>query len=381
MKILMIIPNFYPCHPAVGGAERQCLKLSQELVKNGVKVDVLTYRLRPEWEVQEVIDGITITRLPYFVPNELNLPVWLYYLWKNRNSYDLLHIHLFNGAHFVTASWIARLYDKSIIVKIANSGENFDVLSTRKLRWPLRTCVFQSLLSSSKIVAISESIKKELQDLQISDRQIISIPNGVEIVGKTHESFKYQQRDILGIPQDATVVLTVGSLTPKKGIPYLLDAWNQIRNKFPNALLVSVGGKELPEYCQKANENPDSQVRFYLNQPDGVLPFLQSADIFILPSLAEGLSNALLEAQSCGLPCIATKVGGNPDIIQDGVNGILIEPRSIDSIVSALDTLLISEEMRNAFRENAILKVKNYGIEAIARRYIELYGELSHTKS
>lgn len=375
----MIIPNFYPYHPNAGGAERQCLKLSHELVKNGVNVDVLTYRFRPEWATHEEIDGIKITRLPYFVPNELNLPVWFYYLWKNRNNYDIFHVHLFNGAHFVAASWIARLSGKPIIVKIANSGEQFDVISTRKLRWPLRAWVFQSLLSSTNIVAISKSIRKELNNLNITERQIISIPNGVEFIGQTQDSMKYQQRDILGIPKDATVILTVGSLTPKKGMPYLLDAWDQIRHKFPNALLVSVGGKELPDYCQQANENPDSQVKFYLNQPDGVLPFLQSADIFILPSLAEGLSNALLEAQSCGLPCIATRVGGNPDVISDRVNGILIEPRSVDQIVNSLDILISSHELRITYGENALLKSREYDIGNIAKKYIELYHLLIKT--
>jgi glycosyltransferase involved in cell wall biosynthesis len=375
----MIIPNFYPYHPNAGGAERQCLKLSQELVKNGVDIDVLTYRLRSEWATHEEIDGIKIRRLPYFVPNELNLPVWFYYLWKNRNNYDIFHVHLFNGAHFVAASWIARIYAKPIIVKIANSGENFDVISTRKLRWPLRAWVFQSLLSSTNIVAISKSIRKELQNLNITERQIISIPNGVELIGQTQDSIKYQQRNILGIPKDATVILTVGSLTPKKGMPYLLDAWDQIRHKFPNALLVNVGGKELPAYCQQANENPDSQVKFYLNQPEGVLPFLQSADIFILPSLAEGLSNALLEAQSCGLPCIATRVGGNPDIISDGVNGILIEPRSVDQIVNSLDILISSHELRITYGKNAVLKSREYDIGHIAKKYIELYHLLIKT--
>lgn len=376
MRVLMIIPNFYPYHPNAGGAERQCLKLSQELVKNGVNVDVLTYRLKPQWPTHAEINGVKIVRLPYFVPNELNLPVWFYYLWKNQNNYDIFHVHLFNGAHFVAAAWISRLFGKSIIVKIAGSGENFEVAKTKNLRWPLNTWVFRSLLLSTKIVAISKSIQKELQNLNITERQIISIPNGVECIGQTQESIKNQQRTILGIPKDATVVLTVGSLTPNKGIQYLLDAWDQIRHKFPNAFLVSVGGNELPDYCQKTIENPDSQVMFYLNQTDGVLPFLQGADIFILPSLAEGLSNALLEAQSCGLPCIATRVGGNPDIIQDGVNGMLIEPKSVNQIVDSLDVLISSKKLRIAYGKNALLKSHEYDIGHIAKTYIELYHSL-----
>jgi len=375
----MIIPNFYPCYPAAGGAERQCLKLSRELVKNGVDVDVLTYRLRPEWKTHEEIDGISITRLPYFVPNELNLPVWFYHLWKMRNRYDIYHVHLFNGAHFVAASWIARLYKKPVIVKIANSGEQFDVAKIKKMRWPLREGVLRSLFCSNKIIAISKSIKEELLALNVSEDKISFIPNGVEIFGPISEHTRIQRRKQLHLPERATIILVVGSLTHKKGLTYLFEAWSRIRKNWPNAFLVSVGGEKLPDYCKRVKEEQHSQVKFYLNQPDGVLPFLQSADIFILPSLAEGLSNALLEAQSCGLPCIATRVGGNPDVISDRVNGILIEPRSVDQIVNSLDILISSHELRITYGENALLKSREYDIGNIAKKYIELYHLLIKT--
>ncbi len=376
MRVLMVIPNFYPYYPAAGGAERQCLKLSQELIERGVDVEILTYRRRSEWASQEKVFGIKVTRLPYLVPNELNLPVWLYHLWNTRNKYDVYHVHLFNGAHFVAASWVARLCGKPIIVKIANSGEKFDVNSTKKMRWPLREGVLQSLFYSTRIIAISESIKEELLELNISEDKIAFIPNGVEIIGSPSDHTRIQRRKELHLPEKAIIVLTVGSLTPKKGLIYLFEAWSHIRNKWPNALLVSVGGDKLPDYCRKVDEEPNSQVKFYLNQPDGVIPFLESADIFILPSIAEGLSNALLEAQSAGLPCIATRVGGNPDIIQDGINGILIESKSVEEICNALDKLLGSEELRRNLGSNAKNYIKRYEIDSIAKQYRELYARI-----
>lgn len=375
MKILMIIPNFFPYYSNAGGAERQCLKLSRRLLKIKVDVDVLTYRRKLEWPTYDIINGIKIRRLPYFAPNEMNLPVWLFFLLKNRNNYDIFHVHLFNGVHFVAASWVARFFKKPIIVKIAGSGENFDAIKTKRLRWPLRIWIFQSLILSTKIVAISNSIKKELQELQIPDSQIISIPNGVEIVGPTQDYKKIQQRKNLGIPEDTTVILTVGNLTPNKGIKYLLVAWDQVRKKWPKSLLVSVGGKKLPYFCQEADKDPNSQVKFFLNQ-DSVLPFLQSADIFILPSIAEGLSNALLEAQACGLPCIASRVGGNSDIISDNINGILIEPRSVEQIKVALEKLMSSKELQTFYGKNAIIKAQLYDIRNIAKEYLLLYDSL-----
>lgn len=376
LRVLMIIPNFYPYFPTTGGAERQCLKLSKELIKIGINVEVLTYRLKSDWPTREDIFGIKITRLCYLAPNELNLPIWLYHLWKMRNNYDIFHIHLFNGAHFVAASWVARLYRKLIVVKIANSGERFDVKSTYKLRWPLKKLVLRSLFLSNRIIAISESIKRELIELNIPNEKIVSIPNGVEVVGLSSDHIRIQQRKELQLPKDAMIVLRVGSLTLKKGLKFLFEAWYSIKEKWPDALLVSVGGDKLPDYCIKIEEDPHSQVRFYLNQQEGVLPFLQSADIFILPSLAEGLSNALLEAQSCGLPCIATRVGGNSDIICDGVNGILIEPRSIDEIVDSLEKLMESQELRITYGLNAIKKSYQYDIGTIAQRYFELYNSI-----
>lgn len=374
----MIIPNFYPYYPNAGGAERQCLKLSQELIRIGIKIEVLTYRIKKEWMKQEKVFGIPVKRLQKISSNELNLIIWLYHLWKKRNNYDILHIHLFNGTHFIAASWIGRLCNKPVIVKIANSGEEFDIKYTDKLRWPLRKWVFNSLLKSNRIIAISESIKKELIESGIPSKKIVSIPNGVEEIGKAPEYLRIIERKNHLLPKETSVVLTVGSLTPKKGLPYLFKAWRQIKGNWPDALLVVVGGYQLPDYCIEIERDPHSQVRFFLNQPDGVLSFYQSADIFILPSLAEGLSNALLEAQACGLPCIATRVGGNPDIIEDGENGLLIEPKSVDAISDALNVLLGSEELRYRFGVNSLRKVKMFAIESVAEKYSRLYTDLIH---
>ena len=118
-----------------------------------------------------------------------------------------------------------------------------------------------------------------------------------------------------------------------------------------------------------------------LNRPDGVKSFLQAADVFVLPSLAEGLSNALLEALSASLPAVVTDVGGNADLVVNGQNGLVVPAGSHEALANAMLRLADSPQEWTHMSMRAKERLRDYSIESVAARYLQLYEKLVEEKS
>jgi len=366
----MLISQFYPI---IGGAETQCYNLSKELIKLGVNIEIITPRIDKKLPKKDLLDGIPVIRVPFLYPSELNVAVWLAHLWKNRNRYDFFHIHLINRPHTFAAWIIAKIFRKKLIIKFANTGHRFDLIMTKKdLRPPLSLLTEKAVRAADKIIAICKQVETELIFHGIDTERIASIPNGVKIGNTTNIQIRNKCRKQLKLPEDRVIVIRIGTLSPKKGIPCLLDSFEIVLKKCPNVFLLSVGGNHIPEELLEYQNKFSQNVCFVKNQTN-VIPYLQASDIFVLPSLTEGLSNALLEAQSVGLPAVVTSVGGNTDIVKDGVNGIVVESDNSTQLSSALIELIISKEKRFFMSKNALEIIERFDISQIAQYYYDLY--------
>ncbi len=374
-RIMMFSHQFYP---VVGGAERQCLKLSKALIRIGVNVRVITFKLNPNWPEEETIDGVSIKRLPILAPSEINLPLLLSYFCAIRNSYDIIHLHHANQVACVAAAIIKKIFHKPMIVKFSNSGIRFDFrLARENKRWPMRDMIIRSVLYADKIIAISNTIKSELEKEGVKPSKIVSIPNGVELAKTENiEIVRKMRRRELGLPINACIILRVGTLAPKKGVSLLLESWKNIVKEHPDAFLLSVGGADIPEAISMQLREFKGRVKFLTNRIDGVDPYYEAADIFVLPSFAEGLSNALMEAMAHGLPSVVTDVGGNSEIVQNGKAGIVVRPGDPDSFAQAISKLIENPYMRREMSKEAKNIVAKFDISDIARRYKRLYQDL-----
>jgi len=184
---------------------------------------------------------------------------------------------------------------------------------------------------------------------------------------------KLDLRNMLELPSDMTIAIFSGRLVPGKQVDRLLVAWEKLQKDYPRSVLVIAGsGEEENRLRQLAGGN----VRF-VGQVDDVVPYLQASDIFVLPSAAEGLSNAMLEALAVGLACVATSVGGTPDVIEDGVNGLLIPPEEPDELQSALAKLLADDALRCQIGQQARGTIQErYSLERTANKLVSLYTSL-----
>lgn len=151
----------------------------------------------------------------------------------------------------------------------------------------------------------------------------------------------------LSLPPESLVIGVVSVLRPEKGLTTLLDAFAAIRPVTRNARLVILGsGPMLGELQTRARELGVFDACLFEPSTDRVDDWLQNIDIFVLPSLSEALSNALMEAMACGCCPIASKVGGNPELIEDGIRGLLFEPGNSEDLARKLLEVISNAELR-----------------------------------
>lgn len=152
-----------------------------------------------------------------------------------------------------------------------------------------------------------------------------------------------QMRDSLGIPRNATVGVCVGRITREKGLAYLVDALRMMDDRWESGLfLLIVGdGDYLPALREACAGLVHADRIVLAGQTENVLPFLRASDFFLSCSLHENLSIAILEACAAGLPCLVTDVGGNTEIVQNGVNGLVISAYSAKAIADGVRRMCV----------------------------------------
>jgi len=187
-------------------------------------------------------------------------------------------------------------------------------------------------------------------------------------------------RQRLGIPADALVVGSVGRMVPLKDFMTLLKAVEALVSEMPNLHVLLVGsGTDLSRLQDYVNASQQLAGRvIFPGTVDRVADLLNAMDVFVLPTLIEGMSNTLLEALAVGLPAVATRVGGNPEIIAEGVCGYLFPPQDVPGLVSQLRTLLRDPRLRADFGRAARERVlQHFSLERMLRRYRDLYVDLA----
>ena len=231
--------------------------------------------------------------------------------------------------------------------------------------------------SNGKIVAVSEAIIKQMIELGICKFQDITvIYNGVDIKRFLNISSKKGfLRSNLKIPQDTVVFGTVGRLNFEKGHDIFVEAAVLLKQRVNNIFFVIVGSGPLAEELEFKIKRYNLKNCFYITgyQHD-ILPFLSDFDVFVMPSRREGLGLALIEALASGLPCIATKVGGIPEILgEDG--GLMVPPESPEALAEAMYKML-SPELRRRYASRGPAIAKRFSLEVFAEQYARIYAEL-----
>jgi glycosyltransferase involved in cell wall biosynthesis len=386
MKILMVISQFYPM---IGGAEKQAQLLAKTLLQKGIEVKIVTGWWNLKTPRKEIIDGVMVIRnfcgwgmfglkryrMIRMVHGLIYMVSLAAYLILHRREYDIIHVHQALYPAFVSVLVGKQVLGKPVIVKTASSGMTSDIkqlegypLGNIQLRYLIKK--MECLVSNSKVGG------DEFKEIGFPDSKIVFISNGVEIPNEKKIFFG-----------KVKLVMAVARLSLEKGIDVLLKAWAVVVGHERTLKLVVIGDGPLKSRLNKLAQSLelDDSVDF-LGMTHNVVQHLRSADIFVLPSRTEGLSNALLEAMSHGIPCIATNVGGNSELLgaDNGKilsgeyvmarNGLLVNPDDVKGLSEAILYVIRNQETGEEMgRKGRKFLEDNFSIDSVANKYIGLY--------
>lgn len=296
---------------------------------------------------------------------------WFRECWKlvRRERVSLIHSHEFSA---IVYGWIiARLAGLPFVGTI--HGKNYFWEKRR------RRLAYRMVARFGKLAAVSEDLKRFVIDkIGLADSAVQVIYNGVEPGRLVTQEEMVKSRTELGLFSKGLVVGAIGSLYPVKGHRYLLDAMPAVLSRYPDLVLLLVGRGILEDQLkEQAKElGIERHVRF-LGMRNDISKILASLDVFVLPSLSEGLSLALLEAMAAGRPAVATRVGGNAELVVEGETGLLVSSNDPKALTDALCRLLANGTMRETLGRNAVERIRRrFSAGRMGENYQQLYTSL-----
>ncbi|HVC09713.1 MAG TPA: glycosyltransferase family 4 protein [Elusimicrobiota bacterium] len=380
LSVAMVSASFYPY---IGGAEKQALELAAALESGGARVTVLTRRLRG-LPAEETVRGVRVIRLRclgqkgFF--NAASFGFSLFFHLLNQSAfYDAFHAHL-AGSPALAAAMAGRFLNKPVWVKLGG-GRGVGELSGSAKTIPGRLKLRLLAWLKPRFIAVSPDLVEEAAVYLGRRVGVQVLPNGVDTARyrPVLAARKAELRRSLGWPQDGLGFVYAGRIAPEKRLPYFLEAWADALKKSPDsrAFIAFVGDGIEAARLKDIAAYERLQDRVFLAPPtDDVAPFYGASDVFVLPSISEGLSNALLEAMSSGLAVLASRVGGTPEAVTEGHNGLLFAPENAEEIRVQVKKFLDHPELAAQMgRESRGIALERYSLAEVAKRYEALYAE------
>ena len=379
-SVLMISQNFYP---VLGGAEKQAFELSKALVKKGVRVCVITRR-RPGLPALETLEGVEIERFAVFGAGAADSLVFMlkvfFYMLLRRAQYEVAHVHLASSPAVaaVLAGWLT---GRKVLVKLGGGlGVDEITLSRKSFLGRLKLAFFRA--ARPQLLVMNEEVLRGLQSSRdFSGGRLRLARNGVDTGRYTPRLYneKINAKTALGL-DNSELFLFVGRLVPEKRVKEFIEVWAELLSETavrPKARLLIVGGGPEERALRRAVTELGLSEDVTLSGPkEELLPYYQAADVFILPSITEGLSNSMLEAMACGVAVLASRVGGAKDAITTDVSGLLFDPLNRQELKECLRRHLadrsLSVKMGEQARKTAVEK---YSMARVAEEFLAIYAE------
>lgn len=360
---LVILSAFY--EPFMSGAE-QMVKEIVERLGDYYEITLITGRFDSALPKKEKKSSFTLIRVgighkkidKFFYPFLANFKIR-----KIKPNITHAIMESYAGIALILTKYF---YPKSKRILTLQSGDLDDFKKQRKIYIKFFWKKIHN--SPDKIVAISSFLSLRAENLGVSKNKITIIPNGVDFSKIPRE-----------IKQESNRVICVARLSWEKGIDYLIKAWPRVLKEIPFAKLVIVGeGNKRGEIEKMIKDfNISDSVELKGSLPHNkIFDEIKKSEIFICPSLAEGLGIVFIEAQACGVPVIGTRIGGIPDVIQNNENGILIEPKNSEEISKSIIALLKNEDLRDRLSKKALETVRKYDWKKIVEKIDFLYKEI-----
>jgi len=375
MKILMLTDHF---PPYIGGVERAVYELTRRLAAQGHLVHVVT--LNTSWTLRrERINGVVVHRAPAIdltrwlkLQSALSLPVVSLAARVARVLHpDILHIHNLFYFTSLVALWLKERSHRPLVNTMQLGAMDQLGGLTGALTVGYERAVGRAILrASDRVIAVSHAVRQHALRLGYPAARIQVIPNGVDL-----DTFRPPPREAVraGRPR----VAFVGRLLFNKGPQYLVAAAPLVLARHPTTEFVIIGDGPLRPRLEHtiARQGLSHAFRFLGTRRD--VPALladPTLSLLVRPSLSEGLPLTVLEAMACGLPVVATPVGGTAEVVRDDETGYLVPPRAVEPLAAAICRLLDDPVHARALGANGrALVEREYSWERITEQTVALY--------
>ena len=363
ISILYMIYGF-----RIGGAERHLLDLCKRLDRFKFSPEIIYFyrdeNMLPEFEKA----GITCSFFPAKGNESTFREKWELSRVIKKRSPDIVHVHLYHASRLgAMAAYLAGI--KRIVRTKHNVSDPEVKIGKRDRIWKV---LHRFILSRD--VAVSKAIARQINTPYV-------IYNGVDTDYFDPERasvYQKQQYASLFNVTGAPVIGIAARLTKQKGHGFLLKAFSKLLPRWPEAQLLIAGDGEQRDALESLSVDLGigSNVKF-LGSITNVREFLSVLDIFVHPSIFEGLGIAVIEAMSMGLPIVATKVDGLAELISNGVEGLLVEPADPDALTEAMNKIIIDPGLGLRLGRQARQKAVNeFSLKTMVEKYEELYLDL-----
>ncbi|HVX15320.1 MAG TPA: glycosyltransferase family 4 protein [Pirellulales bacterium] len=382
-RVVLVTRRFWPL---VGGAELLAARLASGLQARGASTTILTARWQCDWPAEIEHHGVRVVRLAN--PRTRVWGTWRYmqalarWLRQHRSQFDLVYVSMLKHDAYAALS-TARHERTPVVLRAEGAGLTGDCHWQLEANCGLR--IKRRCQRAEAFVAPSPAIERELIVSGYSRGRIHYLPNGVAVPEARDAAGRSQARaDLaeadpsLAIGQSAPLAVYTGRLHAMKGLDFLVRAWPRVLERFPDARLWLVG--DGPHRAELNDLVGQLGLWGFVHLPgpfDDVEDFLRAADLFVLPSLEEGMSLALLEAMAMGLPVVASAIPANTVLVEDGVTGRLAPVRDSERLGDVVIELFANRDLADRLGQSARAHVSGrYSLDRMITDHVELFQRL-----
>jgi L-malate glycosyltransferase len=364
------------CYPTYGGSGAIATELGIELARRGHEIHFISYaqpfRL-PHFMERIYFHEVEMVNYPLFEHNNYSLSLAaMMHEVAVREELDLLHVHY--AIPHATSAWMAKemLGDGGHPLKIITTLHGTDITLVGQERgfWDITRF---SIQKSDGITSVSDYLKRETVDaFRVQPERIEVIPNFVD--PEVYRRDRYPCWKTAFLRDGEKLVIHVSNFRPVKRVRDVVKTFARLSRQVPSRLVLVGDGPERPEATDEARQQGVTDRVVFLGKQDSVAEIMACADLLLLPSQNESFGLVALEAMASGVPVVATRAGGLPEVVDDGVTGVLAEVGDVETMADGAAHILGDPDRWRATSEAARKSAtERYGVDIIIPQYERYY--------
>ena len=325
----------------------------------------------PEWNIDEILAQVRFKYrfLPGFIIKGIHIrPSVLWYLWRYKPDVIV-------ASDFFPQTLFALIYARLCRVKVlihSNSTRHTSATAAKRRwfrKWLVRRCDgFIAASSETKKYLCELGAKADTVFISIQTIDVLRWKRLVEEEKESQDNLKSE----LGL--NGKVILYVGRLESHKGVQLLFEAFHRVTERIQNVSILLVGGgseeARLKEYCEQRNFSDKVEFVGY-KQPNELPKYYAAADLLVFPTLGDTFGFVVNEALASGLPVICSPFAGAADLIEEGENGYIIDPRETEKLAALLSNILMDDDLLQSLKQGALASIENFTIEKSAEQFLK----------